>query len=169
MKFQPIKNSRFDKSKHSNQNDAIALMTPHSVQMESPMIRIIPMALALLLISNVMPINAVPPPSSISTTETAIRSAYFVKADRRLTLTRITVSQNWALAHWQGKHGGGMVVFKQTDGKWSIVRGTGGTFTYQNLLVMFNIPQPIATDLITRGAPELIDSLPIQVGKKRDR
>jgi hypothetical protein len=52
------------------------------------MIRIIPMALALLLISNVMPINAVPPPSSISTTETAIRSAYFVKADRRLTLTR---------------------------------------------------------------------------------
>jgi hypothetical protein len=133
------------------------------------MIRVISMTLALLLISNVMPSNAIPPLSSIYTTETAIQSAYFAKADRRITLTRITISQNWALAHWQGEHDGGMVVFKQTRGKWSIVQVTGGAFTYQNMLVMFNIPQPIATDLITRGAPELIDSLPIQVGKRRDR
>ncbi len=124
---------------------------------------------SLGLIVGLPPIgHAAPHPvTPITQPETAIRDVYYTKVDRSIQLRSVTIVQNWALAHWQGKHDGGMVIFQQGKTGWKIIRGTGGSFTYQDLVSRFNMPPSVATVLIERGAPELMDSLPIQVGHRR--
>jgi hypothetical protein len=106
-------------------------------------------------------------PASIVQAETAIRDVYYTKVDRSIQLRGVTIVQDWALAHWQGKQDGGMVIFQQGKTGWKIVRGTGGSFTYQDLVSRFAIPPAVATQLIKQGVPELADTLPIQVESER--
>jgi hypothetical protein len=106
-------------------------------------------------------------PAPIEPAETTIRAAYYAKVDRAIQLDRITIVQDWALAHWQGQEDGGMVVFHRGNTGWKIIRGAGGSFTYQDLVSRFAIPSAIAVTLIEQGAPELGDTLPIEVGHKR--
>jgi hypothetical protein len=124
---------------------------------------------SLGLIAGLPPIaHAAPHPvTPITQAETAIRDVYYAKVDRSIKLRGVTIVQNWALAHWQGQHDGGMVIFQQGKTGWKILRGTGGSFTYQDLVSRFAIPPALATALIEQGAPELRDTLPIQVGHKR--
>jgi hypothetical protein len=98
--------------------------------------------------------------------EAAIRKVYKARVKDPIKLSGITVVEGWALARWQGEHDGGMVVFQKVDGEWSIVRGTGGAFTYQDLAFQLNVPEAIAKVLIQKGAPELMDTLPIIRGER---
>jgi hypothetical protein len=98
--------------------------------------------------------------------ENAIRKVYSDRVGCPVNLSGITIVQDWALARWQGEQDGGIVVFHKVDGRWSIVRGTGGAFTYQDLAFQLNVPEAIAKDLIKQGAPELMDTLPIIRGER---
>jgi hypothetical protein len=98
--------------------------------------------------------------------ERAIQTAYRRRVPSHIKLSGITIVRDWALARWQGEHDGGMVVFRRIDGKWSIVRGSGGAFTYQDLAFKLDVPEAIAKALIKKGAPELMDTLPIVRGER---
>jgi hypothetical protein len=125
--------------------------------------------LAILAAPMLLPIAAQAAPTTDHPTifaENAIRQAYRDRVNCPINLSGITIVEGWALARWQGEHDGGMVVFQKVDGEWSIVRGTGGSFTYQDLAFTLNVPEAIAKVLIQKGAPELMDTLPIVRGER---
>jgi hypothetical protein len=125
--------------------------------------------LAMLVGPMVAPVvaQAAPVPEHPSIfNETAIRKVYRQRVPNNIKLSGITIVEGWALARWQGEHDGGMVVFRKVDGEWSIVRGTGGSFTYQDLAFRLNVPEAVAKELIKQGSPELEYTLPI-VREKR--
>jgi hypothetical protein len=125
--------------------------------------------LAMLLGPMLAPVVAQAAPTPDHPTifnERAIQTVYRQQVPSNIKLSGITIVQDWALARWQGEHDGGMVVFRRVDGTWSIMCGSGGSFTYQDLAFRLNVPEAIAKSLIEQGAPELLDTLPIVRGKR---
>ena len=61
-------------------------------------------------------------------------------------MTRLVVSSSYGLYSWIVGESGGQAVVSKTEGRWQIVRGTGGQLD-AGLLQRWGVPEAIAQDL----------------------
>jgi|GEM_PF-1910834 len=64
-------------------------------------------------------------------------------------MTRLVVSSSYGLYSWIVGESGGQAVVSKTEGRWQIVRGTGGQLD-AGLLQRWGVPEAIAQDLIQK-------------------
>lgn len=69
-------------------------------------------------------------------------------------MTRLVVSSSYGLYSWIVGESGGQAVVSKTEGRWQIVRGTGGQLD-AGLLQRWGVPEAIAQDLIQKMAAQI--------------
>lgn len=69
-------------------------------------------------------------------------------------MTRLVVSNSYGLYSWIVGESGGQAVVRETEGRWQIVRGTGGQLD-AGLLQRWGVPEAIAQDLIQKMTAQI--------------
>ena len=69
-------------------------------------------------------------------------------------MTRLVISSSYGLYSWMVGESGGQAVVSKTEGRWQIVRGTGGQLD-AGLLQRWGVPEAIAQDLIQKMTAQI--------------
>ena len=69
-------------------------------------------------------------------------------------MTRLVVSSSYGLYSWIVGESGGQAVVSKTEGRWQIIRGTGGQLD-AGLLQRWGVPEAIAQDLTQKMTAQI--------------
>ena len=69
-------------------------------------------------------------------------------------MTRLVISSSYGLYSWIVGESGGQAVVSKTEGRWQIVRGTGGQLD-AGVLQRWGVPAAIAQDLIQKMTAQI--------------
>ncbi len=120
-----------------------------------------PSEMALTLAQRPRTVSATPVDvSNLSAAEAAVVQAYMGDVKRSgqkgIFVTNVAAENGFALLSWQDEHGGGLCILKQVNGRWTIVRGSGGTFGVE-FLKRYGVPEATAINLVRRVVPGMLN------------